>query len=107
MKLLYDCQVWDSVTHEWDRCLVEVELPPGELSHSEVAHALGQRINEAVSVAFDEDPGAWHLRDVHVLNASGEQVVMVQLFSLRDDMSVIMSVLCGASEVPDGTATAQ
>jgi hypothetical protein len=91
---LYDCQVWDSVTGEWDRVLVGVELPEGEgdLGHSEVANKLGQAINEAVSIAKGEAVGDWHLQECHVMRAGGEQVVMIQLFGLRDDISVIMAV---------------
>jgi hypothetical protein len=89
---LYDCQVWDSVTGEWDRVLVAVELPEGDLGHSEVANKLGQAINEAVSIAKGEAVEDWHLQECHVMRASGEQVIMVRLFGLHDDISVILAV---------------
>ena len=92
MKQPYECQVWDSVTGEWNWVSVEVEVPEGDLGHSEVVNKLGQAINEAVSIAQDEAVEECHLQECHVIRAAGEQVVMVQLFGLQGDISVIMAV---------------
>ncbi len=88
----YDCQVWDSVTHEWSRVTVVAEEPRQPADSEEVAR-IGEQINKAVSTAFEEEEGAWILTDAHLLSASGERVLMVQLRALTgDDISVILAV---------------
>lgn len=92
MNNAYDCQVWDSVTHEWTRCMVEAPEPPAPADGEQIA-AFGNELQERVSIAMDEDPGAWILTDCHRLSAAGETVFMIQLRALvGDDISVIMAV---------------
>jgi hypothetical protein len=92
MNQHFDCQVWDNITGEWDRITVEAEIPEGDSRQSEFQSILGQRINEAVSIARDEPVEDWYLTEAHLMQASGERVMMVQLFSLRGDISIILAV---------------
>lgn len=88
----YDCQVWDSVTHEWSKITAVAEKPKHPVDYENVAK-IGEQLNKAVSTAMDEEEDAWILTDAHLLSASGEMVMMVQLRSLTgDDISVIMAV---------------
>lgn len=88
----FDCQVWDSATGEWT-FLQQVEVPARASDFSEPVATQAQAINEAVSVLSDEEPGAWILSDSHIMQAAGEEVMMIQLRSLAtDDISVIMAV---------------
>lgn len=102
MKATYDCQVWDSVTHEWSRITVEVPTPVGpRFRFSEQEQELGLAINIAVSEKTCEDPDAWILKESHTMSAAGEEVVMVQLWSKAhpDDFSIIMAVRDYQNEV--------
>jgi hypothetical protein len=88
----YECQVWDSVTHEWARVTVVAEEPGTPVDYENVAK-IGEQINKAVSTALEEEDGAWIMTDAHAMTADGEQVVMVQLRALTgDDISVILAV---------------
>lgn len=92
-KASFDCQVWDSVTHEWSRVVIEgIPVPSSRPLDSEQQTKLGQAINEAVSITMDEDPQAWFVYAATVMNAAGEEVVMVELRNTAGDISVVLAV---------------
>lgn len=98
----YDCQVWDSVTHEWARVTVQVPSPVSPLFRdSEREQELGLSLNEAVSLKLDEERDAWILKESNTMSAAGEEVVMIQLWSKANpnDFSVIMAVRNHQNEV--------
>lgn len=91
LNVVFDCQMWDSVTGEWERVTVDVPERAGDTTEPVAEQA--QAINEAISIQLDEDPRAWVLTDSHTMQASGEEVLMIQLRALAsDDISVIMAV---------------
>ncbi len=98
----YDCQVWDSVSHEWARLTVKVPTPLGpRFRDTEREQELGLSLNIAVSEEMGEDRDAWILKESNTMHASGEEVVMLQLWSKanKDDFSVVLAVRDFQNEV--------
>jgi hypothetical protein len=97
--MTYECRVWDSVSGEWRGCLIEIPNKGyGLLRYSEQEAKLGQEINEAVSIAFDEDPGSWFVFGVLLLGGSApdaHEAVAVHLLNGKNDLSVIVAIRQG------------